>query len=179
MLDPIFLKMAVRPPVTFAGCCGAVHYTGWLESYANYSLMYNAEGHYTGHGDYQEYNRSVRDLTRDDCREIMEKALGTTVADVERLAERPTTPFPGAVIHPLVKTTAHCAMAFAILNTRQRKIWHETFIEFGWVELGAAYNYSNDCHLYLITVKRPKHMSLEDWQALPFTKAREQQNEAA
>ena len=178
MLDPFFLKMFIKPPVTFAGCCGAIHYSGWPETYSDYSLLYNPDGSYRSAPNYTAFNASSRDLTLDDCQEIMASVLKTTVADVERLAAIPD-PVPGQIVHPLVKTTLHCAMAFAILNTHQRKIWHETFVEFGWVELGAAYNYANDCHLYLITVKRPMHMSLEDWQALPFTKAREQQNEAA
>lgn len=170
MVDPLFVRMVFTEPHTFAACCGAFYYAGWPDKYYDYSKTYGPNGKVLPNADYLDLINSARDLTSDELREYMQFRLGVTVGEVEtwekKVAE--AAPFGAQALHPRNQG----ALALAILNTRQRKVWHETFIEFGWRELACGFNYANDCHLYLITMRRPRYMSDEDWQALPFTKAR-------
>lgn len=146
-------------PTGLAACCGASHYGGWPSEFYDYDLLVGRAP------DYVAFNKTRRPLTDEEKTWIIDRALGVKLKDIRSYDNRPR--LPGGNIHPQAQLGG--ALSLAILNTKQRPIWHDKFIEYGFVELACGFNYANDCHLYVITRKRPAHISEEEWLALPMS----------
>ena len=54
-----------------------------------------------------------------------------------------------------------------ILTQAQREVFGKPLTDYGFVEIAAGYNYANDCHLYVLTRKGPRHTSRADFEKLP------------